>query len=143
MQTQDTGRAVKTVKAIAPADRSAGTTNGDTIDRNPQGSQSYDSAQLHVNVGAASGTPTSFTLDVEIEHSTDGGTTWANFKPDGTNDATVQVVTASSEARLPVNLRGAGGKVRAVGILAFVGGTSPKLLYSATITLGSAGQYPA
>lgn len=145
MDNLDIGAIITTRKAIAPAARAAGATNGGGIDRATPGGVIYNSAALHTSTGAATGTPTSLTVTTKIQHSSDDGSTdaYADFAPDGVTTASHVVSAAASEGELNgINLRGAKRYVRAVSTVAFVDGTSPTVLTSSVLTLSTANRNP-
>jgi hypothetical protein len=85
------------------------------------------------------GTPTSFTYDAKLEDSADGSTGWAAL----VGAAITQIVAASTAGYKDVDLSSAKRYIRAVDVIAFVGGTSPKLNAAVAVVLGGADVLPA
>lgn len=121
-----------------PAAASAGTRNGSAIDR-----LGYGSCIVAANVGASSGTPTSFTLDYKLQDSADGSTGWADYTPPSGTAALTQITAASALSSKNIDLAGAKRYLRVVEVLAFVGGSSPTLGCSSVVVLGGAVVKPA
>jgi len=133
------GEMVTLKKGLAAIALSAGASNGDAIDRT-----GMMACKMHVSTGAATGTPTSFTVITKLQDSADG-TTFADFTdPVSGSVPTVPTVTAvDSEAELAVNLLGARQYIRTVTTVAFVGGTTPTLVCAPLFVLGGADEEPA
>jgi len=95
-----------------------GTKNGDTVDC--QGTSNDSVVQAAVSNGAATGSPSSYTLDWKIQES-DDDSTWSdcvqNRATQVTADESPQLIQARRSARY----------VRVVATVAFTGGTSPTL----------------
>jgi hypothetical protein len=129
------GSYLKPVHTLSPAASSAGARNGSAVDR-----LGYESAQIVVQTGATTGTPTSFTVDAKIQDSADGSTGWADYTAPGATAvaALTTLITADSTAKFNVDLSGAKRYVRVVQTIAFVAGTSPTLLNNAAVVLGGA-----
>ena len=124
-------------RGMAATNSAGATHNGTGMDRMTSGGeQGFMSATLHLNGGAASGTPTSFTVDCSVEES-DDNSAWTAV----TGTALTQL-TASGESRLRVNLKGRKRYVRSVVITAFVGGTSPAVPVSTTWEFAGAVKIP-
>jgi hypothetical protein len=132
MVYSDIGNDIKVVRAIAPHSNSGSSSNGPSIDR-----LGYASAVLFVDVGAVSGSPTSFTVDCKLQES-DDGSTWA----DVTGASIGTISTANTQKELNVDLRGRKRYIRAVLTASFSGGTSPTVLASAALVLGGSDKYP-
>jgi len=123
---QQLGNEIKVVRAIAPQVSSGGNITGATIDRSD-----FYSATLFVDVGTASGSPTSLTVDCKLQES-DDGTTFADIQ-----GATIsQITAANKQAELDINLNGRKKYIRAVATVAFSGGTSPTVPVSAVVVQG-------
>ncbi len=141
---RDIGSHIKATTAVKGAVRAAGTFNGPGIDRTQGASnQMVQSLVLMGQVGATTGTPTSFTVDVKIQHSDDDGATDAYADLD-LSAAIAQLTAIDTEAEVNINLHQLGAKkwVRAVMDVAFVGGTSPDAETSATFVLGGGTDNP-
>lgn len=141
MLQTDIGAYLEPAVGLDPTARAAGTFTGTGVDRlnTPSGQvYQYYSAVLAVNTGATTGAPTSFTVDAKLQDSADNST-FADFKPDGVNVASIPTITAaSSVSRVNANLTTARRYLRASTTVAFVGGASPTVLVSALIILGGA-----
>lgn len=133
----------KCVIGTVPAAVSAGTRNGSAIDRTVAGGVHYGTCTLFAASGAATGAPTTQTLDAKIQDSADGSTGWADYKPDGTTVAAATQITAvNSSSELDVDLQGAKRYIRVVEVVAFTGGTTPTLGAQTVIVLGGADRTP-
>jgi hypothetical protein len=100
----------------------------------------YDDIELKVLIGAATGSPTSFTVDGKVQESDDGSTGWE----DVTGAAIAQQTTGSKIVRVRVpNPHNRKRYLRAVLVTAFVGGTSPTIPVSGALEVGRAQQQPA
>lgn len=145
MNTLDIGALIKVVVGVVPASRAAGATNGTGVDRAVAGSATtnpnYDSAVLYTRTGAATGTPDSLTVVAKIQDSADN-TNFDDFKPDGVNIATHTVAAASTDGQLSINLRGARRYIRVVETAAFVNGTTPQVVSTSVLVLGTANINP-
>lgn len=128
-----------------PAAVAAGTRNSAAIDRMASGGdQGYRSALLELEVGATTGTPTSFTADAKIQDSADGSTGWADYTPpNGGSGSVVQITAADTLNKRAVDLSGAKRYIRVVEVVAFVGGTSPTLGTRSGVVLCGPAKKPA
>jgi hypothetical protein len=135
------GGLIVVVTSIAAQSASAGTINGNSVDRflhNMPGS-----AVLHSGLGAISGAPSASSVTTKLQHSSDNST-WTDFKPDGANVALLAPLTAANtEGSLNVDLSLANRYIRAVSTVAFTGGTTPSLLTVAEIVMAGAPIGPA
>jgi hypothetical protein len=127
---------IKALKGVPPAASAAGTVNGAGIDRMAVTSgEGYLACVLKAHTGAATGAPTTQTLDVKLQDSADNSS-FADYKPDGTTVAAVPQITAvNSENHVNVDLRNARRYIRAVAVTAFTGGTSPTLASAVDVIL--------
>lgn len=134
----DIGSHIHPYEAIPSQSAAAGTVNGTGINRS-----GLQSAQLSLDVGAVTGTPTSFSLAAQIQHSNDNGATdpWTNFTPNV--GAASLTATASGLAYVGVNLLGAKQYVRTQLVASFTGGTSPAAQVCGVLTFGGAVNEPA
>lgn len=132
MIERDVGSFIRSVPAIRPQATAAATINGAAIDR-----LGLMSGVVHAVTGAATGTPTSLTYTVNLQDSADGSTGWAAVP-----DTTFVVSAANAEAEFNVNLDRTRRFIRVVGVVAFVGGTTPNLNIAATVTLGGGSVKP-
>lgn len=130
--SKDIGAYIKSADGIKPQSASAGTINGPSFDR-----QDFDSAVLHGQVGAATGTPTTQSVIYKLQDSSDDST-FEDFE-DGDIDA---IEANDTSAELDLNLSGARRYVRVVAVVAFTGGTSPTVPIASTLTLGGARTRP-
>ncbi len=92
----------------------------------------YDSGQLVVATGAATGSPTGISVAGKIQDSADGSTGWADVP--GT--AITAIVAQNSQTSINFIARGCQAYVRAVVTPAFTGGTSPALPIVGVLVLG-------
>ena len=127
----DIGAGLKIVWALSPLDNSAGTRNSSAIDRAVANGNLYMSCAFGGRVGAASGTPTSFSVIYKLQDSADGSTGWADY---GAANATI--TTDNGDAEGDVNLSSAKRYIRVQEVTAFVDGTSPKVEGAAVVVLG-------
>lgn len=97
----------------------AATVSGTGQQVSPGGSPSYDAVAI-VNVGAATGTPDSYTATITIEECATVGGSY-------TTNKALTVITAAGIAHAPIRINPAKPFLRATVVLAFVNGTSPKL----------------
>lgn len=124
----------KLTSGIAPAAQAAGDANGTVIDR-----LGFWDAIIHLNVGAATGTPTAQGVALKLQHGT---------KSDGTDmvdviGATIAALDADNkEAVLGVNLNPLKQYIRAVVTTTFTAGTTPKIPVAVTVALGGANVQP-
>ena len=116
---------VKLVQGLPPLASAAVNLNGTSVDLTLQ--PEVMAGALLVNVGSTTGTPTSFSAVFKIQTSVDD-TTYVD----------VDSVTATAAGVYSLAFRPGSLKqwVRVRLELAFVGGTSPTLLYSAMLGLG-------
>lgn len=132
----DAGAQVTVVAAHAPVNSAAGTISGTAIDRAVPGGQDYFAGTLHVAVGAASGTPDSFTVNAKVKHcATSGGSYVALTDRDGNEVAIDAIVADNGEATINVDLTGADEFIKVEPVVAFVNGTSPKIDVASTLVL--------
>jgi len=138
----NSGAGVKMLKAIAPVDSIAATINGTGIDRS-----GYQSAALHVAVAAASGSPNAQSVVAHIEHSSDDGSQDAYTDYTGPESTAVETTTAltadNTQTQLNVNLSKAKKYVRAVVVVGFTDGSTPKIEVAGTWAFGGAVTLPA
>lgn len=134
------GAHLKTFSGLPAFAATPATRNGAAIDR-----QSYHSAVLQLNIGAATGGPTSYTVDVKLQDSDDGSTNWNDYKPDGTNVAAIPQKTQVQGAgafELDVNLMRAKRFLRVVEVVTITGGASPTVPCAELVALGGAHEQP-
>ena len=127
--------AIKNVQAIDPIAASAVQTSA-AID-----TKGYNSGAVVVVNGAATGTPTSYTVDAKVQHCDTSGGSYA----DVSGAAITQIVADSKIAT--IRLAGLGGVTikRYIKVLvtpAMTGGSSPKALIAAVVQLGRAYKEP-
>lgn len=120
----------KTTKAYrikAPASETSDADHtGATLDAGAQGE-----GLLVVDIGAVTGT--SPTLNLTVEHSTDGGNNWNTLTDKDGNNVTVPEQTATGLVTIGVPLDGTGPDIRTTSTL---GGTSPDFTYGVAIVAG-------
>lgn len=133
------GPQVKLVSGIPPTAPAAGTVNGAAIDR-----LGFTNALVEVEAGAATGTPTTQTLDVKVQHSDTSGGTYTDWVPGAAGSGAVAQLTAvSTRKRKSIDLKGAKQFIRLVAVTAFTGGTAPTLFQSAKVILNGSDTQPA
>ncbi len=100
---------------------------------------------LTANVGADSGTPDSFSITYKLQDSLNGSAFADATDVDG-NAVTLAITAASAAYEKDVDLtracRAAATHIRWVETIAFVGGTSPKVVCGATIIKGPGQSLP-
>lgn len=134
------GAHLKSAHGLPAFAATAATRNGAAIDR-----QGYHSAVLQANIGAATGAPTSYSVDVKLQDSDDGSTNWNDYKADGTNVSAIPQKTQVAGAgtyELDVNLIRAKRFIRVVEVVAIVGGTSPTVPCAEIVALGGPAEQP-
>ena len=124
--THDIGAFVDPRANPVPAS-GAGAVNGAAIDR-----QDFHSCVLLATTGAASGGPTTQTLDAKIQDSADGSTGWA----DVTGAATTQLTADNTETSIDFDLHATRRYIRVVQTIAFTGGASPAWPCATVLVLG-------
>lgn len=102
----------------------------------------FESCVLAANVGAATGTPDSFTVDMKLQHSDVVGSGYVDFTPN-TGSAAIAQATAAGFKSVNINLLGAKQFIAVKTTVAFVNGTSPKVPIAATLVMGGAVTEPA
>lgn len=121
-------------QGVAPIASTGATHTGTGIDRaGTSGDQEYLSGTLAVSVGAATGAPSSFTVDAHLEDSADNSS-FAAISP----AVAITQMTASGMGTVGFNLKGLRRYVRAVVVTTITGGTSPTLPVAADVILGGA-----
>ncbi|GMV19018.1 MAG: hypothetical protein AMXMBFR56_72420 [Polyangiaceae bacterium] len=128
------GPELKIQTGTVPSASAAGTINGTGVDR-----LGFSSCVLDAGSGASTGTPTSFTLDVKLQHSDASGSGYTDL----TGAAVAQITAINTRKRKTIDLKGAKRYIRAVAVTAFVGGTTPTLAQKSDIVLGGADSVPA
>jgi hypothetical protein len=137
--SRNIGALIKAVKGINPGNFSAGTTNGPAIDRAGAGGKNLHlSCVLKGACGAASGGPSSQSVNQKLQDSADGSTGWADIA----GAAIAALVADNTEAQVDVDLSGAKRFIRVVSVVAFTGGTSPAIPSSAEVILGPPVEMP-
>jgi hypothetical protein len=137
--SRNIGSILRVVTSVNPANQAAGTINGAAIDRAGQGGKNFsESCVLKVSNGAASGAPTSRSVDGKLQDSPDGSTGWADIP----GAAVSQITADNTDAQVDVDLSGAKRFIRSVVTVAFVGGTSPATPVAAEVVLGPPMELP-
>lgn len=116
-------------------DAGSGAVNGTGIDLTTIGNPK--SCVLYAAGGAASGTPTTQTLDAKLQDSADNSTF-----ADLSGAAITQITADSTEGIVDVNLSSARRYVRVVRTVAFTGGTSPAWPVDSGIVFGGSDTIP-
>lgn len=105
-------------EVLAFVPRSAATVNSSSYN-----SGAYGKASLIVRTGAETGSPSGRTLDVKLQGTPDGGTTWIDI----TSGAITQITAANAnQQKYDINIQG-WQSIRVVSTLGFTGGSSPTL----------------
>lgn len=125
----------KIVPALNPAaPYSAGTTNGIVVLR-----LNYNSLIVGLAVGAATGTPTSFSVTVKIQTGNESnGSDMADLIDPETGEAytTGALIANNTNVYKPLLIDGAKKYIRVVQTVTFVGGTAPTIPSACAFTLG-------
>lgn len=130
----DIGGIVKAATGIDPKSEDGTGQNGSSIDRS-----GFASCVLVGQNGAATGSPTSYTVDFKLQESADGSTGWSDI-----SGAAVTQITADDQLEyVDVDLSGVKQYIRVVEATSFTGGSSPTVPASATVVLGGAQDMPA
>jgi hypothetical protein len=134
------GPEVKNQLGTVPAASAAGTVNGTGVDR-----RGFNFAILEAQTGAATGAPTTQTLDCKLQHSDVVGSGYVDYQPGGVAaaGAVAQITAVNTRKRKTIDLRGAKAFVRVVTVTAFTGGSSPTLANVCTLQLSGADVLPA
>lgn len=134
------GAEMKNQIGTVPAASAAGTVNGTGVDRT-----GFRYAVLEAMTGAATGSPTTQTLDVKLQHSDTVGSGYTDFQPLGTaaSGAVAQITAVNSRKRKTIDLFSAKQFVRVVTVTAFTGGSTPTLANSVSLILAGADTLPA
>lgn len=99
----------------------------------------YESCVLVVQSGAATGSPTAYSIGGRLQHSDQSGSGFVDLP-----SAAISALTGDNGiTRVAVDLARAKQFIRAVITPAFTGGTSPSVPASATIVLGGRDELPA
>lgn len=131
----DIGSVVKNVVAIIPfADDGDAAVAGPVIARG-----NYLSGKLTLSIGAAAGSPTSYTCVLQLQQSATSGGTYA----DVSGAVTATLDTDDTSASVDVDLSGLYGYLKAEVTTSFTDGTNPTLPVAAILTLGGADVLPA
>lgn len=110
----------KSVGILLPKALTA-TASGTPVLITPGENADYEAIAVVQN-GAATGSPTSYTLAVTVEESATSGGTYDTI-------ATFTTITADNQvSHLPVKINPAKPYIRATATIAFVGGTSPAVV---------------
>jgi len=97
----------------------AATVSGTGLQVTPGENPDFDAAVI-VNVGAATGTPDSYTATITIEECATVGGSY-------TTNKALTVITAAGSVHTAIRVNPAKPFIRATAVIAFVNGTSPKL----------------
>ena len=139
MSTQHAAQKSKVVAGISPKNATPATIDGAGIDRSPPGSmQQYESVELHLACGAATGAPTAQTVDAKLQDSATVGGTYA----DVVGGAVVQLTADDTESRVKLSVKGAKEFLRVRVVVALTAGTAPAIPVAATLKLDGAREVP-
>jgi hypothetical protein len=122
----------KIVSGNVPNAGSAATITGSGIDR-----LGYESAQLHVASGTASGSPDAQTVDAYVQESSDNSS-FTNIS----GAAITQITADSTQESVDIDLRAVKRYLKVVTVVAFTNGSSPKLPVASTLWLTGANSEP-
>lgn len=128
MKPIDYGAELDAKIGIAPQAASAAV-NGTGID-----ATQYDGGVVACQVGAVTGTPTSYSVAFKVQDSPDNST-WTDAN-DADGNAVTASLTAAGIAKLRIDAGRLNQYVRVVATPSFTGGTSPTVLVSASALLG-------
>lgn len=107
----------------------------------------FNAALVTIQTGVVSGSPTSSSVEVEVQESLDDGATYGSIATAnlGKGKAVESIATpaGSKTAKLFVDLRLVGTKVRVIATPTFVGGSTPKVPISAAVALVPENETPA
>lgn len=126
--------AVKNIQAVDPVAASSAQTSA-AID-----TKGFNSGAVVITNGAATGTPTSYTVDAKVQHCDTSGGSYT----DVTGATITQIIADSKIATIRLSGFGTSLKryIKVVVTPAMTGGTSPKALVGATVQLGRAEREP-
>jgi hypothetical protein len=124
---------MKPVVGTAPFAATAGTVTGSAIDRT-----GFTRMTLVAAVGAATGTPTSFTVNSKVTHCDTSGGSYVDL-----TGAAITAMTAAGVGQKEIDLKGAKQFLKIVTVTAFVGGTTPTSPNSVLAILSGADTQPA
>ena len=123
------GENIKMAAALAPATQSAGTVNGDIIER-----LGFFDGVTFLSVGVASGAPSAQGVALKVQH---GDAADGSDMADVTG-ATIAALTAdNTTGELDLDLNSFKRYLRVVATITFTGGTAPKIPVSVSIALGN------
>lgn len=131
------GAEISVKQSAPPSLSSAGTITGAAVDRLVNGGLAQ-SCKVGLHLGAATGSPDSVSATTVVEHSADGSTGWAAYKPDGVTQAgsTSGNAAVSTDSNFSVDLTMAYRYIRTVTTLGISGGTTPKCGHMTSVVLG-------
>lgn len=123
---------VKAYTGIAPISSTGGSAiNGSAID-----TAGYGDGVVVVQVGATTGTPTSFTVDAKVQESANGTTGWVDI----TGAAIAQVTAENKTGEIAVEFAKRGASLRYIRVVltpALTGGTSPTVGVGAVVVFSN------
>lgn len=127
------GAEIRNEIGTVPAASAAGTVNGTGIDR-----RGAKFCVLEAMTGAATGAPTTQSLNAKLQHADTLGGSYTDYQPNGVAAAgAITAITAvNSRAKKTIDLTGAKAFIRTVTTTAFTGGASPTLANSVSMILG-------
>lgn len=139
------GNLISVAPAVDPIAQVAGSPTAIAFDTKlPSGLNAfYDDGMVVILVGATSGSPTSFTVDAKLQHSSDGGSTWSDAKDVDGNTYQMATMTAEGVAKIPFDRETLKESLQVLITAAFVGGTTPKVGVGAALLLGFPKYAPA
>lgn len=129
---------MKPVVGTAPFAATAGTVTGSAIDRT-----GFTQMTLVAAVGAATGAPSSFTVNSKVTHCDTSGGTYVDWVPGAAGSGAITTMTAAGVGQKEISLKGAKQFLKIVTVTAFVGGASPTAPNSVLAILSGADTMPA
>ena len=129
---------------VAPALLAAGAANGTTINVLAAANKNanFQGAKAVVHVGAATGTPDSFTVNAKVQDSANDSD-WADATDAEGNAYAMTAITAGGIGTIEnIDIGRLRQYVRLVVTPAFVNGTSPHIYASAVLVLGNSQENP-
>lgn len=131
--------AILAAQTLVPLAQAAATVNGSAVNCLPTSGGIYgpfEEGLLVMELGAATGTPTSFTVTLTLETSADGSTNWAAVTDLAIIEAANVVGSADNTIKtLAFSPAGCKQYVRGTAVVAFVDGTTPKVPVAVQVLL--------
>lgn len=140
----DFTKAVRSYRAFSPVDQVAGNITGVSVTRSGgDGAPRALSGKLVITTGAITGSPSAQTVDCIVQHSIDGGSTWATLTDrDGSNVAITQITAANGHEVIDFQCDNAGALIRAYATVAFTAGSTPSIVVGGVLVVGGFDELP-